>query len=247
MLGIRTVTQLPNLTAQPWTLAAPKDLEQISAPGGDPRTPGNTLVCIRCAATNERLRQWCITNKTCTIPLNVIMVEITIGGSNTPICHGAGRQNITLSDRVRRIEYVDVNGKSQVIDKSEHLRAASGCFGLMGVVTFITMELPPMSYAEIEPVKTPVIQAVPPPPGMDESKIPPALLVNWTSVSAQKKQEYQADFERLATNDYYAEWFWFPYSDCAWINTWNNTPDPTDVVEFPTTRTSSCPSSRRSS
>jgi len=233
MLGIRTVTQLPNLTAQPWTLAPPNELEELSIAGGKPRTRGNKLVRIGCAATNERLRQWCIENKTCTIPLNVIMVEITLGGSNAPICHGAGRQNSTLSDLVRRIEYVDVNGVSQVVEKPEHLRAASGCFGLMGVVTFITMEFPPMSYAVIEPVKMPVIQAVPPPSGMDESKIPPALLANWTVLSKAQKQQCQADFERRATNDYYAEWFWFPYSDCAWVNTWNNTSDPQGVVEFP--------------
>jgi hypothetical protein len=53
------------------------------------------------------------------------MVEITLGGSNATICHGAGRQNMTLSDLVRKIEYVDANGNLQTIENPEHLRAAS--------------------------------------------------------------------------------------------------------------------------
>lgn len=46
---------------------------------------GKCLVRLGCAVTNEQLRRWCIDNKLYTLPLNVIMVEITIGGSNAPI------------------------------------------------------------------------------------------------------------------------------------------------------------------
>lgn len=104
------------------------------------------------------------------------MVEITLGGSNAPICHGAGRRNRTLSDLVRKIEYVDCHADLKVVDNVEHLRAASGCFGLMGVVTHITLEFPPMTYAMLAPLKMPVIQAVPPLPDMTDAQIPPALL-----------------------------------------------------------------------
>lgn len=45
--------------------------------------------------------------------------------------------------------------------------------------------------------------------------------------------EAQADFERRAANDYYAEWFWFPYSDYAWINTWEITDDPSGAEDYP--------------
>ena len=44
-----------------------------------------TLIRVGCATTNEQLRSWCISNRYHTLPLNVIMVEITLGGSNAPI------------------------------------------------------------------------------------------------------------------------------------------------------------------
>lgn len=161
MLGIELVTRLPNTAALPFSQSKPTELESIEFAAGKPRIPGNKLVRVGCATTNERLRRWCIKNKTVTIPLNAIMVEITLGGSNAPICHGAGRRNMTLSDLVRKIEYVDANGESRYVDNPDQLRAASGCFGLMGVVTHITMEFPPMTYAQLAPKKMPVIQAVP--------------------------------------------------------------------------------------
>ncbi|CAH0024815.1 unnamed protein product [Clonostachys rhizophaga] len=233
MLDIATVTTLPNIAALPLPEPPPNKLQEISFVPGKPRIPGNKLVRVGCATTNERLRRWCIEQGTVTLPLNVIMVEITLGGSNAPICHGAGRQNMTLSDLVRKIEYVDANGVPRSVEKPEHLRAATGCFGLMGVVTYITMEFAPMSYAELAPKKMPVIQAVPPPPGLAEEDIPPALLKYWKPLSAAEKQKCQANFENRATSDYYAEWFWFPYSDYSWVNTWNATKDPKGVVSFP--------------
>ncbi|RFN54297.1 putative xylitol oxidase [Fusarium flagelliforme] len=233
MLDLKTATSLPNIESLPLPQSSPTELQQIGFASGKPRVSGNKLVRVGCAVTNERLRRWCIKEGTVTIPLNVIMVEITLGGSNAPICHGAGRQNMTLSDLVRKVEYVDANGNLQTVEKPEHLRAASGCFGLMGVVTHITMEFPPMSYAQLDPKKIPVIQAVPPPPGLAEKDIPPALLKYWTPLSDVEKQKCQKDFEDRATNDYYAEWFWFPYSDFSWVNTWNKTDDPKGVESFP--------------
>ena len=45
------------------------------------------LVSVGCATTNEDLRRWCLqtSDYKWTLPLNVIMVEITFGGSNAPI------------------------------------------------------------------------------------------------------------------------------------------------------------------
>jgi len=74
-------------------------------------------------------------------------VQVTIGGVNGPICHGAGISHKTLSDYVRRIEYVDCTGKLQMVDDPYLLKAAAGAFGLLGVVTHITFELDAMSYA----------------------------------------------------------------------------------------------------
>jgi hypothetical protein len=116
MLDLKTATSLPNIESLPLPKSPPTELQQINFASGKPRVPGNKLVRVGCAATNERLRRWCINEGTITISLNVIMVEITLGGSNAPICHGAGRQNMTLNDLVRKIEYVDANGNHQTIE-----------------------------------------------------------------------------------------------------------------------------------
>ncbi|KAI8161144.1 L-gulono-1,4-lactone dehydrogenase [Colletotrichum sp. SAR 10_70] len=229
-------TKLPNTTALPfWPFRQdePTELEDIELISAKPNEEGNYLVKVGAACTNERLRQWCIENRRVTLPMNVIMVEITMGGSNAPICHGAGRRHKTLSDIVRRIDYVDANGEARSVTKPEHLRAASGAFGLMGVVTHITFEMPPMTYAQLNPKTVPVTHAIPPPPDLDETLIPPVLLLPWKALSTKEKRERQLEFERQATNDYYSEWFWFPYSQKVWVNCWNDTTDSTDVVEFP--------------
>ncbi|KAI8260504.1 L-gulono-1,4-lactone dehydrogenase [Colletotrichum sp. SAR11_239] len=229
-------TKLPNTTALPfWPFRQdePTELEDIELISAKPNEEGNYLVKVGAACTNERLRQWCIENRRVTLPMNVIMVEITMGGSNAPICHGAGRRHKTLSDIVRRIDYVDANGEARSVTKPEHLRAASGAFGLMGVVTHITFEMPPMTYAQLHPKTVPVTHAIPPPPDLDETLIPPVLLLPWKALSTKEKRERQLEFERQATNDYYSEWFWFPYSQKVWVNCWNDTTDSSDVVEFP--------------
>ena len=68
-----------------------------------------------------------------TLPLNVIMVEITFGGSNAPIYHGAGIGNQTLSDLVASIEFVNPLGQVQTVKDPGQLAAAAGCFGLLGI------------------------------------------------------------------------------------------------------------------
>ena len=238
MLNLATATELPNIASLPFAQSPPTDLESIEeVKQAKPLEAGNHLVRVGCATTNERLRRWCVQNNRVTMPMNVIMVEITLGGSNAPICHGAGRQNKTLSDIVRKIEYVDAHGKLQSVDNLDHLRAASGCFGLMGVVTHLTLELPSMSYAEMVPLKMPLIRAIPPPADMTEKEIqkrvPPALRAYWDDLTAAERQQDQADFERRATEDYYSEWFWFPFSDFSWVNTWNNTKVQDGAKDWP--------------
>jgi FAD/FMN-containing dehydrogenase len=127
--------------------------------------PGKKRLCrIGAAVTNEEFRRWSVAGKAWTFPADVILVEVgafcheyirvhanpiqvTIGGVNGPICHGAGISHKTLSDYVRRIEYIDCKGDLQVVDDAYQLRAAAGAFGLLGVVTHITFELDAMSYA----------------------------------------------------------------------------------------------------
>jgi hypothetical protein len=100
----------------------------------------------------------------------------------------------------------------------------------MGVVTHLTIEFSPMTYAQMAPLKIPVMMAVPPPPDMKREDIPRALFV---PRSLEEKKKDQEEFEKRATHDYYAEWFWFPFSDYAWVNCWNDTPDSSNVVNYP--------------
>jgi len=60
---------------------------------------------------------------------------------------------------------------------------------------------------------------VPPPPGWD---VPPELRIHASSselAAAQKLFEYQCQ------NDFYNEWFWFPFQDKVFVNCWENNGD----------------------
>ena len=149
--------------------------------------------------------------------------------------HGAGIKQKTLSDLVKKIEYVDANGALRIIDENDErfLSAASGCFGLLGIVTHLTMQLEPMSYARLQPAKVDVVRAVPPPPDMKIKDLPIVFQKQLSRLSPAQRVEDQADFERRALDSYYAEWFWFPYHDQVWINTWNKTDDPKGAQAYP--------------
>lgn len=132
------------------------------------------------------------------------------------------------------MEYVDANGTLRKIDMStpDILRAAAGCFGLIGVVTHLVLEFDSMSCALLEPRKFPVIEAIPPPPDMPDSEIPAPLRPK-EPLSAERKAQIQQDFETRALTTDYAEWFWFPYSSDAWVNSWHKTLDISDAVNYP--------------
>ncbi|KAK8034257.1 hypothetical protein PG993_009252 [Apiospora rasikravindrae] len=191
--------------------------------------PKKRLCRIGAGVTNEDFRRWAIANDTWAMPVDVILVEVTIGGVNGPICHGAGREHQTCSDLVRRIEYVDCHGELQMVDDKELIKAAAGCFGLLGVVTHITFELDAMTYAVMKPRKIDIGLAIPP---ANKDEIPEALRAEWfgEADADAKLEEANADFERRAADDYYSEWFWFPYQKKAWVNTWN----PVSVKEVDT-------------
>ena len=113
------------------------------------------LCRIGAATTNEQFRRWCLDESggawAWTVPLNVVMVEITWGGSNAPICHGAGLRHKTLSDLVAEVEFVNARGRLQRCRIVALLRTAAGCFGLLGIVTSLTLKLDPMTYATLRP------------------------------------------------------------------------------------------------
>ena len=166
---------------------------------------------------------------------------------NAPICHGAGARHMTINDYVRCVEYVDVNGVLQSVSEPEHLKAAAGCFGLLGVVTHITFELDyfeQMNYAQLKPLKQPVAEAVPP---IDKNDIPIALRTNpqkgakghkpikgWNEITENDLKDWKDAFAEKAANAYYSEWFWFTFQKRVWVNCWNTTTDPQDLQEYPT-------------
>ncbi|MGH3426573.1 MAG: hypothetical protein ACRDQZ_03205, partial [Mycobacteriales bacterium] len=191
------------------------------------------LCRIGAATTNEQFRQWCLSSFGgawhWTAPLNVIMVEITWGGSNAPICHGAGRRHRTLSDLVTEIEFVNAKGELQVVNDPAQLRAAAGCFGLLGVLTALTVKLDPMSYAVMTPVRPRLALTVPPPKGFS---IPAA--VDMSGISEADLEQSRTEFVRHCEEDYYTEWFWFPYQQHGWVNCWKNDGRREEATPYPT-------------
>ncbi|KAF2001355.1 FAD-binding domain-containing protein [Amniculicola lignicola CBS 123094] len=233
-VNLHTVTTLPDpmsIVSGEYDASKVPELKTIEL--REETVPGKKRLCrIGAGVTNEEFRRWSVAGKAWTFPADVILVEVTIGGVNGPICHGAGISHKTLSDYVRRIEYVDCHGKIQVVDDTELLRAAAGAFGLLGVVTHITFELDAMTYAVMQPLKEDVGLGVPP---LVKSEIPKALRNKWYEAPDADKQirKATAEFERRAANDYYSEWFWFSYQKKIWTNSFNVTNDPTGAVNYP--------------
>ncbi|GJE93853.1 FAD-binding domain-containing protein [Phanerochaete sordida] len=175
---------------------------------------------IMAGTTNEQFRKWCFAHKTHCLPFNVIMVEVTFGGTNAPICHGSSLSSTTLSDLVVAVEYVDAHGELRVVDDPAELRAASGAFGLLGVVVALTLQLENMGVTDMMPVKVSMPLAIPPPPGFE---LPQEVrqMISKKKITEAQFAEAQKEFERRCETDYYLEWFWFPYQDDCWVNTWS--------------------------
>jgi hypothetical protein len=232
LLPLRVVSELP---AEEPPIDPHNELQGIEVVGTIDESGVTKALCkIGAATTNEQFRRWCLDsgggNLKWTVPLNVIMVEITWGGSNAPICHGAGLRNRTLSDLVAAIEFVNARGQLQIVNDPDQLRAASGAFGLLGVVTAVTLKLDPMTFAKLQPCKKRVALAVPP---TSRNQVP--LGVDMSGVTDADLDAARADFARRCEQDYYAEWFWFTLQKDCWINTWQNDGDPADSVDYPGT------------
>ena len=218
-------------------------LQQIQLLPDSVASDGSTILCkVATATTNEQFRKWCLSPdggaNRWTLPLNVIMVEITFGGSFSQICHGSGIGNKTLSDLVAEVEYVDANGVLQTVSDPDFLRAAAGSFGLLGIITSYTIRLDKMTYAAMRPQRSPVELAIPPPleyiiaakSGDEKYKYINDLISQHSQETLDKAQ---AEFIRQAESDYYAEWFWFPLQRDVWVNTWNNDGSEAESRDIP--------------
>lgn len=188
--------------------------------------------------TNDQFRRWVISNSYdserkawkpwWTLPLNIIMVEITFGGANAPICHGAGLRNPTLSDLVRAIEFVNARGELQVVDDPELLKSVGGCFGMMGIVTSLTLALDALTFAKMQPHFTPVPLAIPPPPDFEVPNN-----IDMSGITKEQLAKAQTEMVERIENDYYSEWFWFAMTDDVFVHTWNNDGDASEAVDYP--------------
>ena len=83
---------LPNFTSLPSSLFQPKETElnhikivDAAYVGGQALSGGKKYVRVGTSTTNEQFRRWCINEGNVTLPMNIIEVEITFGGSNATI------------------------------------------------------------------------------------------------------------------------------------------------------------------
>jgi hypothetical protein len=219
LLPIKILIDLPSYSPTMQEIQKDSDLVGIEVPiaplGVD--NGKHTLCTIKAGTTNEMLRVWSLKNRQWCIPFNVIMVEITLGGSNGPVCHGSGFSTTTLSDLVAEFHYIDPSGNQKSISDPEQLRAASGCFGLLGICTAVTLRLDKMAMAVMSPVKLSLPLAIPPPPGF-----PVPSAVDMSGITPEQLEKARKEFIQRCDENYYLEWFWFPLTKQVWVNTWKS-------------------------
>lgn len=232
LLGLDYVDSNESASTVDGDTGAGIELKEIAYVAG--ATDPNKIFCkIGAAVTNDELRQFCLetqdpfSNSYWSIPLNVILVENTFSGTISSICHGSGHKNKTLSDLVEEIEFVNAKGELQVINKKaqpELMQAAAGSFGLLGIITSITLQLDKMSYSLSAPKLIKLAKAVPPPVGTRLDQMPKKLQED-LCISDQEELDtiISKNNEKFFSccQDYYAEWFWFILNDKCWINSWN--------------------------
>jgi hypothetical protein len=231
LLPLDVVEDLPHEEPEPDPENELQGIEMVGEIGSGADRKG--LCRIGAATTNEMFREWVVADgkghwKPWTLPLNVIMVEITFGGSNGPICHGAGRHTQTLSDLVHEIEFVNANGEIQTVSDPELLKTAAGCFGLLGVVVSLTLKLDPLSYARMHPTTPRLALTIPPP---DDFVVPDEI--DMEGVTEAKKKAAWDLFVDHCENYYYSEWFWFVFQDECWVNSWQNDGSGDQAEDYP--------------
>ncbi|KAH0165705.1 hypothetical protein KCU67_g4611, partial [Aureobasidium melanogenum] len=162
------------------------------------------------------------------LPVDVTADDITTGRIVGSMCHGSGFAHKSINDYIRSLEFVDVKGEVQTITDRGELHAASGCFGLIGIITHVTYEVKKMTFAVMQPRKVKTMLAIPPP---DTSQVPEALHVE---TSPEELQEAITEFERRAEQDHYTEWSWFSYQSDVLVNTWSTVSDSEGQQDYTT-------------
>ena len=233
LISVLPVDQVENLPASHPPMDPNNELQGIELVGTVLEEGVTKALCrIGAATTSDQFRQWCLDeaggNWEWTVPLNVIMVEITWGGSAAQICHGAGSRHKTISDLVAEVEFVNARGQLQTVSDPRLVKTAAGAFGLLGIVTSLTIKLDPMSYATFQPVTPRVGLAIPPPMGYD---VPAEI--DMSGISKADLEEATERFVAQCEKQYYAGWFWFPYQRDVYVNCWQNDGAKEDARPFP--------------
>jgi hypothetical protein len=198
--------------------------------------PNHIFAKVMAGTTNNQFRQWCHKNGSHALPFNTVVLAVTFGGTNATICHGAGLSTSTLSDLVVEVCYIDAHGREQTVNDPQELKAASGCFGFLGIVTSITIQMEPMTVAEMRPTQVPVVLAIPPPKGFPI----PEIIQKQTreaNITDEDIENARKEWIRRCEEDHFHEWFWFPYQKNAWVNTWKRRawrPEDAHLPQFPT-------------
>lgn len=118
------------------------------------------------------------------------------------------------------MQYVDATGDVRIVNDPVELQAASGAFGLLGVVISLTLQLDEMAVVDMVPVRLPLPLAIPPPRDFD---LPPEVqkMIEEKGITKEQLEAAQMEFEKRCERDWYLEWFWFPYQEDVWVNTWS--------------------------
>ncbi len=183
------------------------------------------------------------------IPYNVILVENSMGGVLSNMCHGSGIFHKSLTDLVIGIEYVDARGDLAIIydpdvfsmanatpdagvkiPDARLLKIIAGHFGLIGIVTNIYIQLDEMTFARFQPKKTERLALSVPPRKLTD--IPPQ--VDMSGITERDIESAKSEFIANVKDKYYCEWFFFPYQNYTWTNIWQNDGNINQSELYPT-------------
>lgn len=130
-VNLNTVTTLPDpltIAGEDASTQALSELGSIEIVGD--AASGGKFVRLGVAVTGEGFRRWQLANGWA-MPVNTILVEVTVGGMVSGICHGAGLKHSAIPDYVQSVEYVDCKGQLQTVDNARFLTVAAGNYGLV--------------------------------------------------------------------------------------------------------------------
>lgn len=133
----------PALAATPDILVVSHGLNQITVDRADPAHP---LLVAEAGATNEAMNA-VLEAQGLTLPFNVVLESVRIGGLVATGSHGSGWDTPTLSDLVERIEIVGASGDLVCYSAATHgadlMNAVRLSLGLFGIIYRVHLRVQP--------------------------------------------------------------------------------------------------------